>query len=169
MKKILLLLAVVVSFAYNGMAQVGMEAAEAKFIYNFTRFFDWPANEKSGDFVIGVIGSNTVYTELLTVTSGKRVVIQNIVVKKFKNPEDVTKCHVLFVGANKATKIGIIKVNSGGNTLIISDGGNCIKNGAAIRFYLSNERLKYEFSKTNISKTQLKYHSKVEELASKTY
>ena len=151
------------------MAQVGMEAAEAKFIYNFTRFFDWPANEKSGEFIIGVLGSNNVYSELLTVTSGKKVVAQNIVIKKFKNPEEVTQCHVLFVSANKATKIGSIKSKSGANALIISDGGSSIRNGAAIRFFLSNERLQYEFSKTNVGKTQLKFHSKVEELAKKVY
>ena len=45
-------------------AQVEMSRAQANFIYNFTKFFDWPQTEKSGDFVIGVLGSKSLFTNL---------------------------------------------------------------------------------------------------------
>ena len=31
---------------------------KAVFIYNFTRYFDWPQQKKSGNFIIHVIGKN---------------------------------------------------------------------------------------------------------------
>ena len=149
--------------------QSGITQAQANFIYNFTKFFDWPQTEKSGDFVIGVLGSRSLFTDLGKITKGKKNVTQNIVVKSFSNIDNVEKCHVIFVDAIKASDIHNIHNKTGVHCLIISDSYTAIGKGAIIQFVVEAERLKYEFSQSNALKHGLKFHSKVKEMASKNY
>ena len=149
--------------------QSGISQAQANFIYNFTKFFDWPQTEKTGDFVIGVLGSKDLASNLEKVTSGKKNVTQNIVIKYFNNFDQVSKCHVIFVSSLKSNKIANIHSKTGVHCLIISDNSTAIAKGAIIQFVLESDRLKYEFSKGNALKHGLKFHSKVSEMASKNH
>lgn len=168
MKKIIFLF-VFVAFSLGLKAQMNIDEAQAKFIYNFTKFFDWPLSEKTGDFVIGVFGDKNLSNELSKVTYGKKSVNQNIVVKYFKSYDEISKCHVLFISSYDVNKIGNIHEKSGLHTLIITDSMKGIQSGAAINFAIINDRLKYEFSKENALKHGLKFHSKIAEMAYKNY
>lgn len=165
MKRLFLTFTILTLLAKISVSQVEVKRAQANFIYNFTKFFDWPQSEKSGDFIIGVLGSRDLSNNLKKVTTGKKNVTQNIVVKYFNKPDDVTKCHVIFVDALKARAVSTVHNQTGVHCLIISDSGTAIKNGAAIQFVLQGERLTYEFSKDNALKHGLKFHSKVSEMA----
>lgn len=156
----------VIKFNY---AQVEMQRAQAMFIYNFTKFFDWPQTEKSGDFIIGVLGARELSTELEKTTNGKKNVTQNIVVKYFKNISEVSKCHVIFVDALKSDNITNIHKQTGVHCLILTDSQSGISKGAIIQFISEGDRLKYDFSKENALKHGLKFHSRVEEMARKSY
>ena len=156
-------------FAVSNYGQVVVSKAQANFIYNFTKFFDWPQTEKTGDFIIGVLGSRNLATELEKVTDGKRNVTQNIVVKYFNNYDNVSKCHVIFIDALKKKHISEIHKKTGMHCLIISDAFSSIEKGAIIQFVLDSDRLIYEFSKGNALKHGLKFHSKVSEMASKNH
>ncbi|MEF8811700.1 MAG: YfiR family protein, partial [Bacteroidales bacterium] len=74
MKKLLLLFIVLFATGSGIQAQSGIAEAKAKFIYNFTKFFEWSQSGQSGDFVIGVLGSNDIYQELEDFTEGKKVI-----------------------------------------------------------------------------------------------
>ena len=160
------LFAVLANISYG---QAEISKAQANFIYNFTKFFDWPQTEKTGDFVIGVFGSKELATELEKVTNGKKNVTQSIVVKYFHNYNQVSKCHVIFVDAVNSNKIANIHSKTGVHCLIISDSYSAIEKGAIIQFVFEAERLKYEFSQENALKHGLKFHSKVSEMASKNH
>ena len=45
----------------------------AVFLYNFTRYVDWPNNVRTGDFVIGVLSDDNIYNELMGIANGKSV------------------------------------------------------------------------------------------------
>lgn len=150
-------------------AQVDISKAQANFIYNFTKFFDWPPAEKTGDFIIGVVGSRTLAGELETVTAGKKNVTQNIVIKYFKDRDEVTKCHVIYVESFKSAALLNIHEKTGVHCLIISNSYTAIEKGAAIQFITEEDRLKYAFSKQNALNHGLKFHSKISEMASKNY
>jgi len=169
MKKSGLIVLLVIFAASQLKAQVQIEDAKAKFIYNFTKFFEWPASQRTGDFVIGVLGSGNMYNSLKSYTQGKKVITQNITVKKFRNVDEVTECDVLFVSYLKVSDIPGIHEKAGRFTLIISDSDQGIQKGAAINFFLEGNRLRYEFKGTNALKYGLKYHSKIADMAAKSY
>jgi hypothetical protein len=154
-------------FANIGHSQTGITKAQANFIYNFTKFFDWPQSEKTGDFIIGVLGSRELATDLESVTAGKKNVTQNIVVNYFHSFNQVSKCHVIYVDALSSNKIEGIHEKTGVHCLIISNSTSAIEKGAIIQFVLEADRLKYKFSKDNALKHGLKFHSKVAEMSSK--
>lgn len=165
-----MILGVVLLFGTSSLkAQVDLLEAKAKFIYNFTKFFEWPQTERVGDFVIGVLGSGNMYSEMEKFAQGKMVASQNIVVKKFKNAEEVTNCHILFVSSFKAKDIEGIETKTGHYTLIISDFNGGIEKGSALNFVLMGNKLKYEFSSVNTLKYGLKFSSKIQDMASKNY
>jgi hypothetical protein len=66
------------------------------FIYNFTKYIQWPAEHQSGDFIIGVLGSSAISAELEKMAANKTVGAQKIVVKKFKSITEAADCHILF-------------------------------------------------------------------------
>ncbi len=167
MKRIIITIFIITSMSAGNFAQSQISKAQANFIYNFTKFFDWPQSEKSGDFIIGVLGSRELGDDLEKVTSGKKNVTQNIVVKRFNNINQVTKCHVIYIDALQSGKIPEIHTKTGIHCLIISDSNSAIEKGAIIQFVLQSDRLMYKFSKSNALKHGLKFHSKVEEMAQK--
>lgn len=167
MKRFFFTILIFTMFANIGHSQTEITKAQANFIYNFTKFFDWPQSEKTGDFIIGVLGSKELATDLETVTTGKKNVTQNIVVKSFFNYNQVTNCHVIYIDALSSNKIETIHEKAGVHCLIISNSSTAIEKGAIIQFVLDANRLKYKFSKDNALKHGLKFHSKVAEMATK--
>lgn len=148
--------------------QTDIPQAQAMFIYNFTRLIDWP--EKSGDFIIGVIGSNEVFNALNSYTQGKKVGLQNISVKQFKEITDITPCNILFIGFSRTKNIPeILKIIGDNNTLIITEKTGAIQMGAAINFVIIGDKLKFEIKIDNATKYGLKVSSKLAEMAVKTY
>jgi YfiR/HmsC-like len=169
MKNFILLILTFFSINLSLLAQSSLHEAEAGMIYNFTKFFDWPQTEKSGDFIIGVLGSKDLYKELTAITKDKKNVTQNIVVKSFSSYENISDCHVIFITSFNSSHIQGIHKKTGVHCLIISDSMTAIEKGAVIQFFIENKRLKYDFSLENALKHGLKFHSKVSEMASTTY
>jgi hypothetical protein len=150
-------------------AQTNIASAQSMFIYNFSRLIEWPVSYKSGPFIIATMGSGLT-SELNNYTKGKRVGSQVIEVKQFKNPEDITKCHILFVPFSRTKQMNeILTKLSGQNTLIIAEKNGAIDEGAAINFVIVGDKLKFELKPENASKYGIKLSSKLTEMAYHTY
>lgn len=171
MKHLSLLVVLTFSMVFSQlMAQSSIPAAQSVFIYNFTRLTEWPAEYKSGDFVIGVIGSTEVYNELKNYTTSKMVGAQPIKIARFNSPAEVSKCHILFVGFGKTKEMPAIMAKlSGGSTLIVSENKGAIEKGAAINFVNIEDKLKFELKMSNASEVGLKIHSNLENMATAKY
>lgn len=141
---------------------------KALYLYNFTKYIGWPPTAKSGDFVIGVLGSNAVFSKLNEIAAGKMAGSQKIVVKKFKTPEELFNCHILFVGYGKGggSSMEIVMQKVGSNsTLVVSEREGATKKGAAINFVIRDEQMKFELQKANALKQQLQISLNLEKLA----
>jgi len=169
MKKLSLIVGIILIGIASTKAQMDPSRGKAMLTYNFTKFFEWPMTERAGDFVIGVLGSSSIYNNLVKSTKGKTVTAQNITVKKFRNFSEVTKCHVIFVSFSNVSDIEKIHSKAGHYCLVVSDSDSAIEKGAVISFQVVNEKLVYEFKGANAKKQGLNYHSKIEQMASKVY
>ncbi len=82
------------------LAQSASEAeVKAAFLYNFTKFVDWPIEQHSRPLVIGVIGDEHFEKLLVQTIAGERVGSRTLVSKSLTPEEELGDCHVLFVSA----------------------------------------------------------------------
>jgi hypothetical protein len=132
------------------------EKFKAVYLYNFTKYIEWSAPSKQGDFVIGVLGNSDIFEPLKVVAEKMKVGNQPIVVKRFNSPDEIGRCQLLFVPENKINQLSIILAKSISNILIVSDKKGMISQGSGICFYMDNTELKFEVSKPNIEKQGLK-------------
>jgi hypothetical protein len=146
-KKRVIVLMILVITTLNIYAQ--KEKLQTAYIYNFiTKYFDWPAANKTGDFVIGVLGNSPIIDEFRELASARKVGSQRIVVKTFKSADVITDCHVLYIVDSKAGELDAALAKAG-TTLIISDFESAVSKGVAINFKTVNDKQSFELKAQN--------------------
>lgn len=139
---------------------------KAVFIYNFTKYIEWPKSYQEGEFTIGIIGESPLYSELTKMTQTKKVANQSLQVKKFNSVADVSKCHILYLSKGKGSEISsILKKLKTNSTLIVTEETGLVDKGAGINFIIKDNRQKFELNKGNVEKYKLKVSSSLEALA----
>lgn len=149
-----------------------LTAQEAKykavFTLNFIRYIGWPDTSLQGDFVIGVVRNSEVASWLKDQSNGKKFGFQDIVVKEFRNIEDVSDCQVIFVSSSTNIRSGadlLLDKARQKNSLIISESEGATNHGAAINFVVRDGQLKFELHKGNASRVKLQLSSRLEGMA----
>ena len=109
MKRLLICLSLFVIPAVFGFQSIPNGDTNARlksvFIYNFTRYIDWPADYKAGDFVINMYGNNAaMLTELNNMAKTKTVGAQKIVIRNTTTLDGIGKCNILFGSGNPACR-----------------------------------------------------------------
>ena len=136
------------------------------FIYNFTKYIQWPSAYQSGDFVIAVLGNSEITENLQKMAAVKTVGSQKIVVKEISNVTEAGKCHILFVPDNKSNNLDEALVQYGSSpTLIITERAGMGKKGSGINFILQGGKWKFELNKPAIESTNLRVSSELTKLA----
>ncbi len=169
MKKFLLVISFLTFLFFNGLSQVtSVSQAQSIFIYNFSWLIQWPAGSSTGEFVIGIIGDNELYTNLLSFVANKKVGAQSIVVKKFEDPQSISRCQILFVGDSKISRFpDVISRIQDFNSLVITEKRGMINSGSAIDFVLVEDKLKFVVNPENAIKYNLTVSESLEDMAYK--
>ena len=145
------------------------EEANAKikaiYIYNFTKYIEWPDNYKQGNFVIGVLGNNaSLINELNKMATSKTVGSQRLEIKNITNAD--AACHIIYLLSGNATQLAeLVDKIKNKSTLIITDKAGLAAKGAGINFVVQENKQKIELNKSNIEKYKLKVASSLVELA----
>jgi len=165
MKKIILAL-VAIFIASNAYMQTSIPKAQSLFIYNFSRMIEWPAAYRTGDFVIGILGTAEVAGELESYTKGKKVGTQNILVMRYKTPAEIQQCHILFVPFVRTKQLSeVISTLGSKSTLIITEKTGALGEGSAINFVIMEDRMKFELKPENANKYGIKFSAKLQEMS----
>ncbi len=164
MKKILLSLVLAAGISGAAKAQDVDYRIHSVFLYNFTKYVQWPAAAQSGDFVIGVVGDSPIYAELMRVTNGKMAGTQKIVVKKFKPSDAVDGCHMLFVPSDANFDKVQAKV-AGKPVLVITEKAGLAQKGSSINFVVRDNKWRFELNENATRSAGLKVASELSKLA----
>jgi hypothetical protein len=135
---------------------------KAVFLYNFTQFIHWPpaASSSGSPFVIGVLGSDPFGSYLDQTVVGEKVAGRSIVVRRFKELEDISVCHILFVSGSQATA-GTLSSLKSRNVLTVGDNGSFITQGGMIRFYMENNKIRLQINLATAKEAGLEISSKL--------
>ncbi len=154
-------------FAGNCSAQqVTDYKVHANIIYRFTKYIEWPENEHTGDFVIGVIGNSPLYEELSTLTVNKSIGNQRIVIKKLSANAASYNCQMLFISQEESRSLKRIALLTNDQpVLLITEEAGLAKKGSCINFIIVDDRLKLEINKNNVLSRNLNIASELLMLA----
>jgi len=140
---------------------------KAVFIYNFTKYIEWPEEYNSGEFTIGILGSNeALYDELTKMSKVKKVSNQSFSIKSIDNPESMGNPHILYIPEDSTGKLSeALESLKGKSTLVITEKPGLAQRGAGINFVVQGNRQKFELNKSNIESRDLKVANVLEQLA----
>ncbi len=114
---------------------------KAAFLFNFTKFVEWPADVYSSDqdpFVIGILGGNPFGSFLEDVAAGEKVNGHPLVISYFKNTNEIKRCQILFI--NKTGQYNVSDILSdlkGKSVLTVGDTPDFLKLGGMVRFFIN--------------------------------
>jgi hypothetical protein len=163
--KVSLLLGVL--FLLMNSARAQEEKYITLYVYNFTKYIEWPDEYQSGDFVIDVLGHNSVYESLRDMLSEKSRGKQTFVVNHPATVDEINPdCNILFVGHWRSKEIAdaLNRVGDTG-TLVVSEKTGMLKQGADINLVIKNQKILYEMKKSSLTNRGLSYSVDLTSLA----
>ena len=156
MKKIYIRLLIV----FLALSNIGLKAQnerfKALFIYNFTKYVEWPSDYKTGDFVIGVLGNSPISKELKIIASKKHVGSQTMKIKNYGSVGQIGKCNIIYIAQSNSSSLEAINQKTHGKpVLIITDKPGLGRKGAAINFVLKSGHQNFEINQTVVNSRKL--------------
>jgi hypothetical protein len=139
------LLMCVVLVAGNGVAAPTEHQVKAVFLFNFSRFVEWPASafvSPDTPFVIGVFGEDPFGSDLDEVARGEVVNGRPLVVRHIHTTAEARDCQILFIPESESAHMdAILAALVDRNTLTVSDldGG---PHGAMIRLVNNKQKIR---------------------------
>jgi hypothetical protein len=147
------------------------EEANAKikaiYIYNFTKYIEWPETYKQGNFVVGVLGTSApLISELNKMAAAKTVGSQKFEIKNISSAADASNCHIVYILSDNSSQLGdVLSKVKGKSALVVTDKAGMAAKGSAINFVVVDNKQKIELNKSNIEKYKLKVASTLVEMA----
>lgn len=166
MRKISILLVGFVISTSSVFAQRPTHEIHAAMLYNFIKYVQWPDEAAAGDFVVGVIGEDDVYTTLKQWYDGKPKGSKKYVIKKLSSPAEASTCQVVYIGKSKSRDFETVKNSvSGKSVLTITDGNGLGEKGSCINFKIVDGKLKFELNQGVVSGSNLKVSGQLSSMA----
>jgi len=142
---------------------------KAVFLFNFAQFVKWPASAFSGaeaPLTIGVLGDDPFDAFLDKTVQGEKVNGHPLVIRRYRNIEDVKNCQVLFISRSENKRMERILAGlKGRNILTVGDMEGFVKNGGVIRFVTEENKIHFRINLEVAKGAKLTISSKMLRLA----
>ena len=149
MRKLLLIFLFVT--VVHGFVSAQDDKFKALFIYNFTKYMEWPEAKRTGDFKIGVLGSSPITSELKAFTAKKSVGQQKIVVDEILSVSDCPKYHIVYVPAKASSNVTeIVQLVTNKGVLVVTDKQGMAVELSGINFVKVDGQQTFEISVKHI-------------------
>ena len=135
------------------------------FLYNFTKFVEWPPDAFAGPgapLIIGVLGSGSFCDTLEASLKDKTVNGRPIAVRRFRRPEDLTPTQVLFISPSLGREVGrLLKSLERAPVLTVGDMDRFASLGGIINFTIRDHRVGFEVNIDAASRAGLRISSQL--------
>jgi hypothetical protein len=149
-------------------AQVSNYKAYTLFVYNFTKYIEWPDGAIKDEFVIGVFGKSPIAEEFKKMAALKKAGDKTIRIVELNESNLETNLHILFIADEKSLKIDeVVTAVKGRSVLLITEKQGLVGKGAGISFFSDNNNVKFELNNSSLSGQRLKVSKTLEALAFK--
>jgi hypothetical protein len=152
---------------FNGQTFDTTAKIKAVYVYNFTKYIEWPIAAQEGKFTIGILGNyEPLFNELDNMSKVKKVANRSFTINSFSTSGEIKEPHILYIPKENSSSLSsVISKLKGKNTLIVTESPGLAEKGSAINFIVVGNRQKFELNKSTVTKYNLKVASALEKLA----
>jgi hypothetical protein len=142
-------------------------AVKAVYLYSFGRYVEWPKEafaDRSSPFVIGVLGDDPFGGALDEIASKKKIQDRPITVRSFAAVDQLEgPCHIIFVSRllTADEQSALLKKTEGKGVLVVGETAGFAKRGAAINFFIDEDRVRFEINADAARRAGLKINAKL--------
>jgi hypothetical protein len=148
-------------------SDVTESAVKAAFIYNFTKFVEWPsaALAVNDPLQLCILGQDDTSNRLRQL-HGREAQGHTLQVRQLTTPEESSGCHLLFVTRNHPRPLpGDQKLPLGNGQLTVSDAPGFIRRGGMIELFVEASRVQFMISVENAQSASLKISARMLQLS----
>ena len=142
---------------------------KAAFLYNFTQFVEWPTNafpDATAPLTIGILGNDPFGDALADIVRGEKVNGHPLAIKHFRRTEEISACHLLFIGQSEARRVEeILGGLKDRNILTVGESEGFAKSGGMIRFVTEKNKIRLRINANAAKNASLTVSSKLLKLA----
>jgi hypothetical protein len=139
------------------------------FIYNFTKFIEWPADtyrEQGTPLSICIVGNDPFDPDLEGELRTRKVGSHPIEVMKLRPTDALGVCQIVFVpGTEKSQAVGIVRGLKGSSALTVGETEGFAVQGGIINLTVEGNKLHFEVNLVAAERARLKISSKLLNMA----
>jgi len=144
----------------------GERAVKAAFLYNFTKFVEWPSSAfdgTSGPFTVCVFAGDGFGRDVDEMLSGESVGGRRLRVVR-REGEDARGCHIAYFTAGTEAE-RVLRGVRRSPVLTVGEGKRFLEQGGLISFVLEDNRVRFDVNKGAIDGAGLTISSKLLRIA----
>jgi hypothetical protein len=126
------------------------DAVKAAYIHKFAGYLDWPPAtfaSPTAPLVVGVVGSERVFSELVGIAAGRPVQGHTLQVRRLSKPQDLGEVSIVFIGRDAWSELDAWTAAAKGKPVaIVTDAPQGAQKGALLTFVQVQERIRFEAS-----------------------
>ncbi len=146
---------------------------KAAFVFNFTKFVEWPPNRFSSaeaPIVLAVLGRNPFGDELETLVRDRLVDGRRLVVRRLASAEAAKATgaifHVLFVAAGEESLFASLEeFRPRTGALTVGESDRFAALGGMMNFVVAESRVRFEINRAAVAAAGLKLRAQLQKLA----
>ena len=133
-----------VLFAQPGYSQISTYKIQAIFLYNFTKYVNWP--QPGNTIVIGVVGDSDLMVELNTNLKGKKAGTKTFDIRQLKSTEEAAQCNLVYLPSVRSKELkDLMNIVKGKGVLIVTE-EDLADQGAGISFLQVEQKLRFKIN-----------------------
>ena len=140
---------------------------KAGFLYNFSKFVQWPAGrfaDERSDIVISVLGDDPFGGELDKVVKDRVVGGRAISIRRIVSADDIAGSHIVFVASDAEPLLGE-SIHGIPGVLTVGESPGFAARGGIITFIVVEEKVRFEINQGSAEKAGLKLSGQLLKLA----
>lgn len=146
-------------------AQTTIETdVKATFLYNFTRFIEWPTDPATpaapaggSPFRVCAVADRPMEEAIRRAVEGEVVGSRPLVMTRPQRPEEAATCQILFVGRSQEERgAAFLAAVRDLPVLTVGDSADFVEHGGTIEFVLVNNRVRFDVNLPGAQRASLK-------------
>ncbi len=154
--------------SFQGKNEISESTIKALFIYNFTKYVEWPVEKDHGHIIIGFYGHSPIIDELKKVCVNKKIKDREVEIRQANDVYEAENCDIFFIPRGESGDFTYLNEQLQGKAvLIVTEEKGFGQKGAAINIIEKDDKIRFELNEASIKRAGLKISSQLIALAIK--